>query len=307
MKTEQEKEELLRKWLEGDLSESELSIFEKTKEFKDYKVILDATNEISLPKMDEEAGFANIQQKISTKKSTSVSTSKIIPLRKWILAIASIAILAFAFLSIFPVSNKIVAEVGQFVAHGLPDGSEVNLNANSKLSYKDNFKENRVLQLDGEAFFKVTKGESFEVKTDEGTVSVLGTSFNIFARQKIFIVSCKTGKVKVASKNQAYILNKGDRIKIEDGNTLGIESVDTARIANWVQGESYFYNASLEEVALSLSSVYHTKVNITTNYQDRRFTGSFVHNDLKKALKMVFSPMQITYTVDDLGNVDLSE
>ncbi len=307
MRTENEKDEQLIRWLEGELSGRELSAFEESTEFKDYKVIIDGVENITYPHMDEKSVFSNIQSKISAKQSSPKLASRIIPLRRWVLAVASIAILTLVVLAVIPKSMKITSGMGQFVAHTLPDGSEIDLNSNSRIDYRDNFEGNRILHLDGEAFFKVEKGKSFKVKTNEGIVSVLGTSFNIFARDDIFIVSCKTGKVKVDSKNQSYILQKGDRIKLENGKSLGKESINIAKIGNWVNGESYFLSASLDEVILSLSSIYDTDINLPLVHQNKRFTGSFIHNDLKKALKMVFSPMQITYSVDDQGKIDLGE
>jgi len=137
--------------------------------------------------------------------------------------------------------------------------------------------------------------------------SVLGTSFNVYAREDIFIVSCKTGKVRVDAHDQSYILEKGDRVKIEEKKSTGKESIDPDKIANWVDGESYFSAASMEEVILSISSIYDTEIHLPAKYQSERFTGSFVHNDLKKALKMVFSPMEIPYSLDDQGKVVISE
>ncbi len=307
MKTEEEKDEQLIRWLEGELSGQELSVFEASEEFKDYQKIIDHTQDLTYPQMDEDAVFSNIQNKISSSSSTRKKSAKVIPLKKWIFAVASIAVLAFAVLALLPGSVKVASDVGQFVSHTLPEGSEIDLNGNSQIDYKSNFSDNRVLQLNGEAFFKVKKGKSFEVETKEGKVTVLGTSFNVFARDDIFVVSCKTGKVKVDAKNRSYILEKGERVKIENNEPVAKESINTSKIGNWIDGESYFSNATLEEVMLSLSSIYDIDLELPSQYQKQRFTGTFVHSDLKKALKMVFSPMHIPYTVDDEGKIDIGE
>ena len=307
MKTEEEKDEQLIKWLEGELSGSELSAFESSAEFDDYNRIINTTDQISYPKMDEEKAFSNIQSKISSNSRTAKPETKVIPLKRWILAIASIAVLAFAVISILPNSVNVTSDVGQFVAHTLPDGSEVNLNGNSQINYKNNFEDKRILQLQGEAFFDVQKGESFEVETDIGTVSVLGTSFNVFSREGIFVVACKTGKVKVEAESNSYVLEKGENIRIEKGSTEGKGIIEDSKIGNWVNGETYFSKASLREVVLSLSSVYNSDILLPSSLQNEKYTGSFVHNDFQKALKMVFSPMGISYSIDDQGNVLFSE
>ena len=74
-----------------------------------------------------------------------------------------------------------------------------------------------------------------------------------------------------------------------------------------MDGETYFSGASMKEVILSLSSIYDTKIELPAKFQSKRYTGSFVNNDFKKALKMVFSPMGIPYSVDDQGKVVIRE
>ena len=302
MKAEQENNEQLIQWLEGNLSGKELSAFEASAEFEDYNKILAAADNISYPSMNEEEVFSAIQNRI-TKIKSEEKPVKIIPLRRWVISIAAIAILALAVISLIPTSVNITSDVGQFVSHSLPDGSEIKLNGKSKVSYKPNFDKNRTLQLEGEAFFSVKKGESFVVETEEGSVSVLGTSFNVFSRNDFFIVSCKTGKVKVESYGHSVILQKGERIRIENKVSSGKEIFESSKIGSWINGETYFSNSELEQVVLSLTSVYDTEIKLPLKYKDKRFTGSFVHSDFNKALKMVFSPMGITYSMDDQGKV----
>ena len=303
MKSEEEKDEQLIRWLEGELSGQELSAFEESGEFDDYKKIIDEADGLSFPTMDEDVVFSNIKKKIAQGNSKGKKNGKVIPLRRWSIAIASVAILALAVWSVLPGSINVSAGIGQFVSHTLPDGSEIKLNGNSVVDYKEGFEKNRNLYLEGEAFFEVKKGKTFAVETDMGVVKVLGTSFNVFARNDIFVVSCKTGKVEVSTKNQSYILQKGDRVKVENNKAHGKDTIDINKIGSWVDGESYFSESTLEEVVLSLSSIYESEIELPEVYKLKRFTGSFVHNDYKKALKMVFSPMEISYQVDEKGKV----
>jgi transmembrane sensor len=302
MNTEQENNKQLIQWLEGNLKGEELSAFEASAEFEDYSKIMNTASDISYPTMNENEVFSIIQNKI-TKNKSEEKRSKVIPLRRWIAGIAAVAILAFAAVSLLSGSVNISSDVGQFVSHSLPDGSEINLNGQSKVSYKSNFDKERTLHLEGEAFFNVKQGKSFVVETDEGTVSVLGTSFNIFSRNDFFIISCKTGKVKVESNKLSVILQQGERIRFENKVSSGKETFETSKMGTWINGETYFSDSELEQVILSLTSVYDAKINLPSKYKSKRFTGSFVHSDFKKALKMVFSPMGISYSLDDKGKV----
>ena len=68
------------------------------------------------------------------------------------------------------------------------------LNELSQLEYNaSKWDENRSLELKGEAFFDVEKGKRFDVTTEFGNVSVLGTEFNVLSRDSIFKVSCYEG------------------------------------------------------------------------------------------------------------------
>ena len=76
-----------------------------------------------------------------------------------------------------------IAKRGSHLAVTLPDGSKVNLNADSRLTYKPyQWIISRNVELEGEAFFEVKQGKRFSVKSNQNKVNVLGTSFNIFSR-----------------------------------------------------------------------------------------------------------------------------
>lgn len=87
----------------------------------------------------------------------------------------------------------------------LPDGSTVELAANSRISYANNFDsiDTRDVYLSGEAFFTVTKnpGRPFRVFANEIVTKVLGTSFRVrsFEADTIIQVAVRTGKVSVYS------------------------------------------------------------------------------------------------------------
>ena len=121
----------------------------------------------------------------------------------------------------------------------LPDASQVHLNAGSALTFDQDWSESRVVSLEGEAFFEVEKGNSFEVITPNGTVKVLGTSFNVFSRGTFFDVQCNTGQVRVTDKS-------GDKKTIGPGQEAflgpnGLEVKEFAphpnNYASWIEGQ----------------------------------------------------------------------
>lgn len=90
----------------------------------------------------------------------------------------------------------------------LPDGSTVELSANSRIGYANNFDSaTRDVYLSGEAFFRVTKnpGRPFRVFANEIVTKVLGTSFSVrsFEKDTVIEVTVRTGKVSVYSQATA--------------------------------------------------------------------------------------------------------
>ena len=92
----------------------------------------------------------------------------------------------------------------------LPDGSLVTMNSKSTIEFNpDSWESNRILNLSGEAYFKVKKGSQFTVNTTNGNVVVLGTEFNVNSSHNFFEVICYEGKVKVEKNHKDYILTPG--------------------------------------------------------------------------------------------------
>lgn len=105
-------------------------------------------------------------------------------------------------------------------AHTFADKSEVYLNADTDVSYNDNnWNKSRKINLDGEAYFEVNKGNDFIVSTNQGSVRVLGTKFNVKQRANTLHVSCYEGSVAVSSNNTEKILVAGQGISFYNSGT----------------------------------------------------------------------------------------
>ncbi len=111
----------------------------------------------------------------------------------------------------------------------LPDGSEVNVYAQSYISYKPLiWKFSRTVRLRGEGFFDVQKGKTFKVISEKGETVVLGTEFKIYARNNDYRVTCISGKVKVMEydyQNEA-IINGGQKAILNTDGTFDIVDIE---------------------------------------------------------------------------------
>lgn len=113
--------------------------------------------------------------------------------------------------------NEVYAEKGEKIRLFLPDGSEIFLNADSKIRYPKKFGLfNRKVYLDGEAYFKIStnKNRPFIVQTGTSFTSVLGTSFNVNAypeNDEIKIV-LDEGRVQFNTSGNAYNLMPSQKL-----------------------------------------------------------------------------------------------
>src|SRR5690606_22489623 len=126
------------------------------------------------------------------------------------------------------------AAAGEKTEFLLPDNSKVVLNSDSEAEYKSwNWNKKRSVELKGEAFFKVAKGKTFDVNTSLGKVTVVGTQFNVKARDNRFDVTCFEGKVKVTYKNEEVFLTPGESVTFEEGEEIEIPETK-AVLPGWI-------------------------------------------------------------------------
>lgn len=192
-------------------------------------------------------------------------------------------------------------EYGQKMRITLPDGSLVNLNSGSSLSYPEHFSNNeRAVNLTGEAFFQVMRNEEkpFIVKSKNLTTTVLGTSFNINAFDSISnSVAVVSGRVKVENSHQAMILNPNQQTRNVNG-TLKMEEINARKIVGWTQGVLRFEDSALKNVIKSLERWYGVKFKLkNSELEECKFTGQFQNEKLINVLNVLQEALGITYEV----------
>lgn len=166
---------------------------------------------------------------------------------------------------------------GEHLSILLPDGSKVNINAGSTLKYHPYWwSVSRRLKLEGEAFFEVVKGNQFKVISKQGSTAVLGTSFNIYARENNYRVSCYSGEVRVKSKKgEVKIIQKDQSIEIaDDGLMKSLESIEINQDIAWIKNKFVFTSESLEEVFSEIERQFKIKIELSEDVSGR-YTGNF--------------------------------
>src|SRR5699024_3695101 len=150
----------------------------------------------------------------------------------------------------------------------LNDNTKVWINAGSTLRYPEQFGEgDRIVQLEGEAFFEVAKTENksrFLVETDNQTVEVLGTKFNVkaYPNQNRTFTTLQEGLVQVNSKvsNASSIYLKPNQQSEFSSSDFIVREVDVENILAWKNGFFYFNGQNTSEVLKNIASWYNIDI-----------------------------------------------
>lgn len=286
------REDLIKKWLDHNLNAEEKNAFEALDDHADIVKLTESLKGFKAPDYNTIEEFENVKTKLNTQKTTSII--------KPLLRLAAVLLIGFSvFYFTSNLDTNITTTIAQQTTIDLPDASTVKLNASSKLSYnKNKWETNREVYLEGEAFFKVAKGSTFDVKTKHGLVQVLGTEFNVKQYDNFFEVTCFEGLVAVTHNNESLKLKPGNRFKVIDNKVITSET-EAATKPSWTASESSFKSVPLKYVIDELQRQYPITIDNNSINTEQLFTGSFTHNDLDLALKSITLPLNITYSKND--------
>ena len=184
----------------------------------------------------------------------------------------------------------------------LPDGSEVMLNANSRVRYQapTDRRPRREVWLEGEAFFKIVHLERptpvpFVVHTPDLRVQVLGTQFNVNTRRGRTQVVLNEGSVALQlPSDETAALQPGELAEFAAPEArLHKATVDPERFTAWRDRRLTFDDTPLSEVALTLEENYGVRVVFDSpSLRTRRVTGEISAQKIDiilKALSTLFS------------------
>lgn len=212
------------------------------------------------------------------------------------LAASILLILGILWVVSRPNPEVLLAQRGEQHTHTLPDGSTVTLNAESRVVYEeDDWDEQRLLTLRGEAFFDVKKGAPFIIETARGRVEVLGTSFNVLARGDQFDVGCYTGRVSVSApggEEQAITAGQGLRLK---AGSLQPFSFDPQTQKDWRAGVLRFENAPLQRVLEEVARQYDVQLRLAADISGKTFGGSVATTTLDSVVMAICWPLNLEF------------
>lgn len=289
-------EQLIKKWLNDQLSEEEKAKLAESEEFAQMLQIWEGLRAATPPVIDVDQELQRFRE-TNKKRGKQVFLSRVWQYASIAAALALVIGVTF-WVTQFgnPAGEITITESMQ--PQYLPDSSVVIINKGSTLTYdSDNWLSERKVRVRGEAYFKVKKGSTFEVVSKEGTVSVLGTVFNVKQRQDFYEVVCFEGKVNVNHASSDHLLTAGKGYRVVYGEPEPF-SLQVTEQPDWINGRSAFYRAPYQIVLQELENQYGVIVKTEAIDRTKTFTGAFPNDNLTVALEAICSAAGYTYEVE---------
>lgn len=226
-------------------------------------------------------------------------------------AAVGLLILAGAFFLLNGKNNRDIVyrtAYGERLQLELPDGSHVDLNANSSVKLGRNWKKgDREVWLKGEAFFTVEKkpatGAKFIVHTEGLAIEVLGTQFNVNTRLENTQVLLEEGKVRLMAdesktENEVY-LAPGELASFsrKTGKISKQQLQQTEPYISWKNGYLVYEKATIAEVIEDIQSNYGLEVKISSSLLlEKKIRGAVPTDNLSEFLEMVETLFEVKAT-----------
>ncbi|WP_258104091.1 FecR family protein [Marinoscillum sp. MHG1-6] len=286
----------INQWLEGKLPDEEFLAIVGSETYQKYRQIVAEVDSWTPSNEDYIPDLKAIKEASGKKEAKEVAMWQ----RTRMLVAATVTLLLVAVMVLWNFDDRVEvsAGMGKVEKITLPDGaSTLYLSAGSSASWNevDWTPDKRELELDGKGYFEVAKGGTFLVNGANASIMVLGTKFEFQEYFGIAEIVCFEGKVQAISKLDTTILVGGEARLLEEEGWASIEMPEQGQ-PTWIQGLSTFKNAPLIKVIRTLEQEYDIQINYDGVNIKRQFTGSFPNDDLKLALKIVFTPLQISYS-----------
>jgi len=312
--------ELIAKFLNQEATEQERQeIEERIKTDSEYQKIIESVKQTwpknqkneKMMEFKTESAWDKVRDRIEQERPRQANisqgqTSRITrigfaPILKIAAAIIVIAGLGYA-------GYKMIVQPGQVnqdmvianndletaVESVLPDGSTVYVKSNSKISYHDEESGERVVELEGEAFFDVVRDPErpFIVETGQAKVTVLGTSFSVHNdassnQVNVFVESGNVLLADIEMTDQSILLEPGFIGKLSSKELRKEENLNENYLA-WKSGKLVFRETELKEVIDDLNRTYSTHIiHGDTKILNCKFTGTFYNQPVDSVVHVL--------------------
>lgn len=301
---------IINKYLAGEASGTEVqevfqwidSDLENRKEFILYKKVWVLT---SLTKKDSENDWERFKVKLANQKGKRFNINYY-----WMVAAGFLLVFGLGMLMQYILPQKLqdqfsyLAEtrievpLGQMSNVVLPDGTVVRLNSGTTLIYSGEFnKGKRIVSIEGEAFFDVTKDKAhpFLIKTNTLDFKVYGTSFNIQAYPddneiNTTLVEGSLGIINKNGEELVRLIPGENAIYKGDNRKLLVGKVNLDMYTSWKDGLVTFRNEKLKDIARKIERWYNVEIIIKdASLGEEIYMGTILKNKPVDQILEVFS------------------
>jgi len=293
-------------------TESEIQewLISKHNEEQKEEVLFDIWKKIKTnPNAEVYRSLGVVQQKLNMKRSRKIVRQNLFfKVAAVLLPFIFIASLYFYYDRNYG-TMEITTAQGEQKEVMLPDSSVVWMNACSKITYSKRFKaDKREITLLGEAFFSVKKDSSrrFVVTTDDMTVSVFGTQFNIkcYPEDEIASTTLKSGKVEVALNGKDYVLKPDEELIYNRKDKKSVLQGTTESSLAWRKGILSFSGITLPEIIKSIERQYRVKFQYNpAEYSNDYYSVKFTNKDSLEDILLVLQDVAGGFSYSIKNNV----
>lgn len=190
----------------------------------------------------------------------------------------------------------------------LPDGSTVILNAESRLSYRENFGvEKREVIFVGEGYFDIVRDPErpFIVHTGQVNTTVLGTAFNLIAYegQPEILVAVERGEVAVGDEEKVYDHILPEEQLVVNTRTLQVEKdrVDMDRVLAWKENFLILDDVTIQRATEMIGKRYDVEVSVENEKMKKcMINAAFLHGEtLEQVLRVLCGVLQADFSVEE--------
>lgn len=295
---------LIDKYYTGQASEDELHMLKEWKDSSSENVViyneliqlLDVISNIKdWKQFDNSKAWIRFQSKLKFREF-SISWRKV-------LAVAAISVLVL--MATFTKFGSGAVDSGSYLSGTdqrfslLTDGSEIFLDPNSKIDVSGFKSDNRILHSQGDFFVNVKRNikNPFSIKTDNVTISVLGTSFSVEEENEKTIVRVRDGKVSVTVLDGTKYTIEANQILVSNGMDVSIKKMTTY---DWGLYAKEFDDESVFNLLSELSNEFgNIKFSASEISPECRITTKISQSTVVEILQELSLIFDIDYTIKD--------
>lgn len=310
---------IIEKYRKNQLTEEELARFiewVKTADEDEVHAIIDEDMNLFMPDLPYPDKEREVKERLDYILNAEKPKSSIWRKVAAIAASLLIPILIFGNIYLYnkltntpSVSTAVATDSRRMTVVTLPDGSSIELNQDSRVSYEssDFTKDVRAIDFEGEGYFKIAKSETtpFKIKSADLEVTVHGTVFNLKAYPQaedaklalmegsVSLASLKTGEVVKIAPNEEATLNYAS-------GSISVKKLEEDNNATaWMTGKLRFNNAEMSEVILEIEEVYGCHLSLNRNLNGEHYTGVIPTDNILVAISILEKIYNVKITVSE--------